>query len=425
MSRSQIKNILTKRDVYTNTATYKDLGKNGYLQDGKWTKNAIEKAKILPEIDMIVDDEETLEAFNKKALSVELPQRVTPVRAPQKVSGSLTGEPVREPIKAPVKAPIKAPIKAPVKAPIKAPVKAPIRTQKDETSFKHLPSDVIRIQLMMIEPNKIHGVCTTNKQFSALCAKADFKIAYAKKYKNQLPPEGILELFNIKDEKYRQAAHDLGMTLIKQIPKRSRYGYLNKLISFDPNNTNTFDFGSAAQNGHKKIIELMFKKAEENGDDIKRILNDVIEEDDYPTILESAIAFGDLDFVKYLVEMGADINIANGGGISPVMVAAEFGYLDIVKYLVEHGANIEPDFEGGQSALLIAASGATPISWDYSPPIYPTSKSRAEVIKYLLSKGANLIIQDYDKRTFFDYLYLQEPEKTEIRKLASKLLSQK
>jgi uncharacterized protein len=47
-----------------------------------------------------------------------------------------------------------------------------------------------------------------------------------------------------------------------------------------------------------------------------------------------------LELVKLLVEMGQDVNAADNYGITPLMVAANLGDLEIVKYLVSKGADL-------------------------------------------------------------------------------------
>jgi ankyrin repeat protein len=60
-------------------------------------------------------------------------------------------------------------------------------------------------------------------------------------------------------------------------------------------------------------------------------------------ILDEALNYDDLDFIKYLVEE-KNLNplVTNRkSGFTPIMQVASYGYLDIVKYLVKKGADIE------------------------------------------------------------------------------------
>lgn len=67
-----------------------------------------------------------------------------------------------------------------------------------------------------------------------------------------------------------------------------------------------------------------------------------------------AIAKGRLDFVKNAVFGGADVNMKDKNGFTPLMLAANFGHVDIVKYLVENGARIDDTSKNGDTALAIA-----------------------------------------------------------------------
>jgi ankyrin repeat protein len=48
-----------------------------------------------------------------------------------------------------------------------------------------------------------------------------------------------------------------------------------------------------------------------------------------------AVKYENLNSVKFLVENGANINLKNNNGLSPLILAVKHSNLDIVKYLVE------------------------------------------------------------------------------------------
>ena len=54
-----------------------------------------------------------------------------------------------------------------------------------------------------------------------------------------------------------------------------------------------------------------------------------------------AAATGHLNVVKYLVEMGADVNSTTLTNSTPMRAACFDGHLDIVSYLIEKGSDIE------------------------------------------------------------------------------------
>jgi ankyrin repeat protein len=71
------------------------------------------------------------------------------------------------------------------------------------------------------------------------------------------------------------------------------------------------------------------------------------------TALLFAARVGDLASAKLLVAAGADVNDADGWGVSATVLAAHSGFTDFVEFLLEHGA--DPNrAEAGFSALHIA-----------------------------------------------------------------------
>lgn len=66
-----------------------------------------------------------------------------------------------------------------------------------------------------------------------------------------------------------------------------------------------------------------------------------------------AIQKGEFDFVKKLVEYGADVN-ERSNGMTPLMVAARYNKVDIIKYLLAHGANPDIKDEKGFTAAKYA-----------------------------------------------------------------------
>lgn len=61
-----------------------------------------------------------------------------------------------------------------------------------------------------------------------------------------------------------------------------------------------------------------------------------------------------LDFIKWLAENGADVNLANNNGDTPLMDAARLGKTGILQYLLSQGANAALVNNGGVTALDIA-----------------------------------------------------------------------
>ena len=59
--------------------------------------------------------------------------------------------------------------------------------------------------------------------------------------------------------------------------------------------------------------------------------------------------------MKYLVEHGADVNVANNDDVTALMLASKIGYFEILKYLVEHGADVNAKDKFGFTAFKLSA----------------------------------------------------------------------
>ena len=90
--------------------------------------------------------------------------------------------------------------------------------------------------------------------------------------------------------------------------------------------------------------------------------------------LVSAAAEGNAASVKALIERGAEIEVLENDGWTPLTIAAREGHLEVVKLLLEKGANVNKSEGGGHTALFWA-----------------NRNHHQQVIEYLLSKGGKEI----------------------------------
>ena len=90
------------------------------------------------------------------------------------------------------------------------------------------------------------------------------------------------------------------------------------------------------------------------------------------TALMITVARRDSTWTSFLLSNGADPNIANRSGDTPLIMAARIGYLEAAQWLVGKKARVDEANRMGETPLIIAVQGR------YTP-----------VVRYLLSKGAN------------------------------------
>lgn len=170
--------------------------------------------------------------------------------------------------------------------------------------------------------------------------------------------------------------------------------------------------------GDRKLLSLL----NENGD-LKKFVND---KDQYGwTVLTKSITCDRIENLKYLIEIGANVNTANNRGISPLFLAVKKGW-DFMEILLKNGANtnVKEDIYRttplmvaaerlerkkielllsyptevslrnriGQTALIIAAGK--------DPELFPDVFS---VVGLLLQKGSYVNARDYAGRTALSY----------------------
>lgn len=107
-------------------------------------------------------------------------------------------------------------------------------------------------------------------------------------------------------------------------------------------------------------------------------------------LLIGAACDGNLPVITVLLSFGADVNIRNDVGQTPVMTASKRGNLEIVKLLKERGADL----------LLEDFNGQTALHWAV------TEKDTPDICDYLIRNGLNpnrrtmqgLSALDYAKR---------------------------
>jgi len=103
------------------------------------------------------------------------------------------------------------------------------------------------------------------------------------------------------------------------------------------------------------------------------------------TPLHLASLNGNNSMVAFLIENGANVNAKNLEGSSPLHLAVSAGHLEIVSYLATHGAFINPQDDEGDSPLHYAVREPIP-----------------ELIQLLINSGAEVDVVNEDQESPLD-----------------------
>lgn len=90
------------------------------------------------------------------------------------------------------------------------------------------------------------------------------------------------------------------------------------------------------------------------------------------TALYAAVTGRDTSWTSYLLNLGADANLANRDGDTPLIAAARIGFIDAAEWLLSKGARVDGANRMGETALIVAVQNR-----------------RTPMIRLLLDKGAN------------------------------------
>ena len=156
--------------------------------------------------------------------------------------------------------------------------------------------------------------------------------------------------------------------------------YIIEKYRIEPNRPRTENGGTAlyqaARNGYSDIVAYLLNKGADPN----------IANNSNVTPLIAAASNGHEEVVKLLVEKGADPNIVDSYGDSSHLAAAQRDHWEIVKLLIAKGANIHQQTKQKENLLHIAAKN-----------------DKKEVIKYLLEIGVQPWKRDFIGRMPHDY----------------------
>lgn len=108
-------------------------------------------------------------------------------------------------------------------------------------------------------------------------------------------------------------------------------------------------------------------------------------------VLRQAVSDHDLKTLTYLLDHGVDINYNKPDMVypyqaTPLTVAARIGNMAMVKFLVEHGADVSIAENNGERPYIIAVSNKNTAIADYLKSVEPANFHNAENKKYELRK---------------------------------------
>lgn len=99
------------------------------------------------------------------------------------------------------------------------------------------------------------------------------------------------------------------------------------------------------------------------------------------TPLIYACSFGHENIVRFLIQKGVDVNLAELAGFTPLFWAAAKGHINIVRLLLDNGAN----------ANIIGSSA--------SPLMVASSRGYIHIVRLLIEYGANVNFTDKNNET--------------------------
>ena len=167
------------------------------------------------------------------------------------------------------------------------------------------------------------------------------------------------DVFNLNTNTTREEA-------IKLVKDGKYYEIEKLLLSEDSNNIDGYDeLMNAISKGDMKALEKLIK------DD-----TDLNKQYDKITPLGLAAARNDKEMVKFLVEKGADINLEDGYGYTPLIKAMKYRNIDLAKNIVD----LKPDLNA-----ICSATGDTPLTYLAREVWFGT-----DLCYYMIKNGADV-----------------------------------
>ena len=107
------------------------------------------------------------------------------------------------------------------------------------------------------------------------------------------------------------------------------------------------------------------------------------------TAMHAVVQRRDLTWVRFLLQRGANPNIADRNGVTPLQIAAQLGFIEGVERLIQGGAQLD----------VVDSTGETPL-------IAAVHRRDAAMVELLVANGANPDRTDNSGRSARDYAAL-------------------
>ena len=142
-------------------------------------------------------------------------------------------------------------------------------------------------------------------------------------------------------------------------------------------------------------------------------------------IFHEAAYNGNIAGVTAALKSGVQADTIDENGQNALMLAAFNGHTEIVKLLVQQGISVNAKDKTGRTALMFASTGAFPETVQFlikknaginaidngehfSPLMFAASEGQLEVVKILMSNGADASLKDIDGDTAESFAHQNE-----------------
>ncbi len=140
-------------------------------------------------------------------------------------------------------------------------------------------------------------------------------------------------------------------------------------------------YDAAISENEELVLELL---SEDNVDVNERFVSGW-------TAVLAATAQGNSKIMRHLLDRGADPDIGNLLGITPLHYGAHYGQTSICRLLIENGASTNQQDAGGFTPLMVSAQ-----------------TGRLEIVRLLLDAGADIDLLDLNGRTALDLAQMKK-----------------